>query len=139
MPRAPLKPRNRSKVLQGEILPPEKHHGTGHKGFQKGMAKPAGSGRKKGQQNVITTQLKLEIIAAAQEIGIDGQGTEKLRGYLKQLATRFPKTYAHLLARVLPYQVNASVDHEHRVFRSEEEVEAEMRKRGLPIPRHLFN
>lgn len=115
-------------------------HGTGDRGFQKGMAKPEGSGRKKGQQNHITTLLKEEIIAAAAEIGDkDFGGRERLRGYLKYLARNHPKSYSNLLARVLPYQVNASVDHEHRVYRNREEIEEAMRERGLPVPSRMFN
>lgn len=138
MSRRPLKPRNRDNiVLQGEVIPPEKQHGTGHGGFQKGMAKPTGSGRKKGQQNTVTTLLKEAIVLAASNVGDKLENNRGLMAFLENCAQRFPKSYMHLLARVLPYQVNASVDHEHRVFRTEQEVEEEMRKRGIPIPKYF--
>ncbi|HVX56436.1 MAG TPA: hypothetical protein VHA37_01780 [Candidatus Saccharimonadales bacterium] len=150
MTRPPLKPRKqqteqpKKEPLEGDVFAPDgtliPSKFTGGKGsFRKGMKKIPGSGRKKGQQNKISTLLKEEIIRAAQDIGENGDGLDELRGYLRVCARHFPKSYMHLLARVLPYQVNATVDHEHRVFRTREEIEAEMRRRGLPIPKSMFN
>jgi len=48
-----------------------------------------------------------------------------------------PKTYAYLLARVLPVQLKGRLiqEHEHRIYRSVDEVKAELNERGLPIER----
>lgn len=113
---------------------------TAPRGFHKGMAKMEGSGRKKGQQNHITKLLKEEIIAAAVELGdMDFGGRDQLRGYLMFLGRNHPKAYSSLLARVLPYQVNASVENTHKVYRTREEIEEAMRERGLPVPSRMFN
>lgn len=141
MTRPPLKQRSgdnqktAKKVADdlGIDLPPPVHAG-GRGTFYKGQKRAATAGRKKGVPNKTTQLLKECILDAASEIGSDGQGTEELKGYLKTLALHFPKSYAQLLARVLPYQVNVQQPREKRVFRTKEEIEDEMRARGLPVP-----
>lgn len=107
--------------------------------FTKGHTRAPTSGRKKGTQNKTTTILKEAIILAAALHGSDGNGTDQLVGYLLNAAEKFPKQYLSLLGRVLPYQVNATIEDTERVYRTQEEVEAEMRRRGLPIPSNMFN
>lgn len=57
--------------------------------------------------NKITQDLKQGIVAAAAEIGYDGNGLGGLQGYLKYLGEDYPKQFVSLLGRVIPLQVNA--------------------------------
>jgi hypothetical protein len=57
-------------------------------------------------------------------------GEDGLRGYLRWLALYGAKTYAGLIGRVLPYQVQDTTP-QHRVL-SRQEVEEELKLRGLP-------
>ncbi len=58
--------------------------------------------------NKITTDLKQGIVGAAAELGEDGRGKNGLQGYLKFLASKYPKQFSSLLGRVIPLQVNAT-------------------------------
>ena len=64
--------------------------------------------RKPGTPNAITRDLKRGIIGAAERHGEDGLGTNGVEGYCFLLASRHPKIFAGLLAKVLPMQINAS-------------------------------
>lgn len=99
-------------------------------------------GRVKGQPNKITRQLKDAIIMAAEQCGEDGKGKDQLVGYLKRLARNYPKTFAALLGRVLPMQITGKIEGEatlHVKYKSVEEVKAELKERGLPIPDRVFH
>jgi len=71
--------------------------------FKKGDAKPPGSGRKKGQENEITTQLKEIILRTFDEVG----GI----AYLKMVAMQDPKTFCTLLGKLIPAEIKAELDH----------------------------
>ena len=86
--------RLRASPRGGEILAPEKGQRPG--------------GRKKGVPNKLTTILKDAILLAAEQVGEDGRGKDGLVGYLRKIARTQPKTYAALLGRLLPYQINES-------------------------------
>lgn len=62
-------------------------------------------GRPKGAVNKTTKALKEAILAAAEEVGMDGNGAEGLTGYLKRVATEDVKAFSSLLGKVLPMQV----------------------------------
>jgi hypothetical protein len=51
--------------------------------------------------------LRLLILDAAAQIGLDGSGKEGLLGYLKFTATAFPKQYMALLSKVMPLQIDS--------------------------------
>jgi hypothetical protein len=65
-------------------------------------------GRRKGSQDKISRDLKNGILDAAIAHGRDGEGTDGLAGYLFLLASENRKTFASLLARILPYNVSAT-------------------------------
>ena len=68
-----------------------------------------GPGRVKGKQNKICRDLKEGLLEGAILHGYDGAGEDGLIGYCHHLAERHPKAYAMLLARLLPYNMNANV------------------------------
>lgn len=76
------------------------------------MAKPKGSpktgGRKKGTPNKTTALLKDAILKAAEAHGKDGKGTDDVAGYCYFLANEHPQSFATLLGKVLPMQVQGS-------------------------------
>jgi hypothetical protein len=51
--------------------------------------------------------LRLLVLDAAAEIGLDGSGKEGLLGYLKYAATAYPKQYMALLSKVMPLQIDS--------------------------------
>ncbi|WP_063800393.1 hypothetical protein [Bradyrhizobium lablabi] len=57
----------------------------------------------------ITRDLKHGIIDAAVAYGSDGNGKGGLTGYLFFLAGKHPKAFAGLLGKMLPLQVNGSI------------------------------
>lgn len=71
--------------------------------------KPPEHGRAAGTVNRITRDLKAGIVDAATAYGSDGNGTGGLTGYLFMLAGDHPKAFASLLGKMLPLQVNGSV------------------------------
>jgi hypothetical protein len=73
------------------------------------------------------------IIGAAEELGSDGKGAGGLQGYMKFLGRTDTKTFGMLLRAAIPTQINATV--EPQVFRTEAEIVAEMRARGIPHQR----
>lgn len=62
-------------------------------------------GRQKGTPNKTTGALKDAILLAADQVGEDGSGKDKLVGYLRTVAKSDVKAFASLLGRVLPMQV----------------------------------
>jgi hypothetical protein len=111
--------------------------------FQKGHRKFGG--RKKGTPNVVTKDLKIAIIDAAERLGSDGKGKDGLVGYLMALAAGEPRTFGALLRALLPLQIAPKPDDTITTFRrSAEEIREELIKRGvpasllqLPKPRHV--
>ncbi|BBB99001.1 hypothetical protein [Bradyrhizobium elkanii] len=94
--------------------------------FQKGVA-PKYS-RQKGVLNKVTRDIKNGIIEGAIQHGYDGKGKGGLDGYLRMCATKYPKQYMRLLARVLPYTITAEI--ESRALIASINV--------IPIPADLF-
>ena len=73
-----------------------------------GKGQPKTGGRKKGTPNKTTALLKDAIISAASKHGMDGQGAEDLTGYCYFLANEHPQSFATLLGKVLPMQVQGN-------------------------------
>ena len=110
-------------------------------------------GRKPGTPNKVSKLLKDAVLLAAEEVGyitykhdkkgklvLSATGVDGLVGYLKYLAINEPRSFAILLGRVLPMQVavrdtGTSPD---VVYKTVEEVRAEMREKGIPIDK-FFN
>jgi hypothetical protein len=106
--------------------------------FQKGQPRAEGAGRKKGQQNATTKLLKTAISGSAEKLGMlepiyrtrkvknrygrmvtentdevigwQPSGKGGTEGFLVWLGCHYPRSYAVLLGRLLPLQVNAKVD-----------------------------
>ena len=109
-----------------------------HRGrFQKGWR--GGPGRPKGVPDRSRADLSQLIMDAATETGfikLDengkrvGSGEDGCKGYLKWLALHEPRTYAALLARILPYYVSTELPED---ILSHEETLAELKARCLSI------
>lgn len=80
--------------------------------FQKGMAKPPGSGRKPGTPNKVPTLLRDALIKAAELEGSDRNGKGELIGFLRQASRTHKGQFLTLLGRVLPLQINANFNGE---------------------------
>jgi hypothetical protein len=76
----------------------------------------AGKGRPAGSPNKTTTALKEAILAAAEAVGADGEGSEGLTGYLKKVAKEDVKAFSGLLGKVLPLQVNGAGENGEHLF-----------------------
>jgi hypothetical protein len=77
--------------------------------FRAGPDHPRKGRRPKGVPNKITGTLREAIITAASLHGADGHGAGALTGYLAFLASNYPHTFAGLLGKLLPYQINGSI------------------------------
>jgi hypothetical protein len=100
---------------------------------------PGGPGRPKGSRNKVGTDLKAMILNAAMRTGfikIDengnriGTGVDGCEGYLMWLCLYEPRTFAGLLARILPYYITSDA---LPPVLSEAEMEAELKELGLPL------
>jgi hypothetical protein len=100
--------------------------------FEKGHVKRAG--RTKGTPNKLTREIKDAIVGAAAELGSNGKGKGGLQGFMKFLAREELKTFGTLIRAIIPTQINATVS-PPRVYRSPEEIRAEMTARGIPYQR----
>lgn len=113
---------------------------------------PRRGGRVRGQPNKFNQHLKDLIVLAADEVGdvtmYLQNGTEDEEGkiikntvedrggalgYLKWLAVHEPKSYAAMLARMIPQDVMVGPQGpSEEVYETREELEAELKRRGLP-------
>jgi hypothetical protein len=90
------------------------------------------SGKPKGATALIGRDLKQQILMAAAAQGFDGAGQGQLQGFLQMCAARYPKAYLHVLAKLVPLQVqseaSASITSVHvhsipsRTFLSSEDI-----------------
>jgi hypothetical protein len=86
-----------------EILEPD--DGRNPSWFKKGGPRPDGAGRQPGSANRVTRILKEALIIAAEEEGRDGHGAGELVGFLRRLINEDIRSFAALLGRVIPLQV----------------------------------
>lgn len=88
-------------------LPPpkqkQKHRRGPGRPFQKGY--DPNKGRKPGSQNKLTVNLRKAILLAADQVGENNRGKDGLLGFLRRLAKNDTKTFAQLLAKLIPTQV----------------------------------
>ena len=77
-------------------------------------------GRQKGTPNKTTKILKDAILQAAEEVGVDGEGSGGLVGYCKMVAVASPQAFCGLLGKVLPTQLSTDPDNPlvHRIERT---------------------
>lgn len=79
---------------------------------QKGDPKIAGSGRKKGTPNKVPALLREAVVMAARLEGSNRKGKGELVGFLRMASRTHKGNFLTLLGRVLPLQVNASIQGE---------------------------
>jgi hypothetical protein len=93
-------------------------------------------GRPVGGANKIVRQLKEAVITAAELEGYNGEGQDKLIGFLRMVARRDLRSFCSLLGRVIPVQMQEEQTRDVRVevtYRSIEEVRIELENRGISI------
>jgi hypothetical protein len=102
--------------------------------FKPGHEKIPGSGRRPGQQARYTRLLKEAVMEAAELEGSDGEGKDGLIGLLRRIAKEDIKTFAMLLARAMPLQIEGRNDVRVEVmYDSVEEVRDELAARGISM------
>ncbi|MGH6715508.1 MAG: hypothetical protein ACREDC_04870 [Bradyrhizobium sp.] len=73
------------------------------------------------------------LLKGAERRGRDGKGHDGLVGYMDFLAEKYPREYLAALVQLIGREPpRKEVD--DRPFKSSEEAEAELRRRGLPMP-----
>ena len=87
------------------------------------------SGRPRGPNRVNRT-LREAIVMAAEELGSDGRGRGDLIGFLRMLIKRDLKSFVGLMGRCMPLDLHTKAE-EPVTYRSVEEVEAELARRGI--------
>jgi hypothetical protein len=98
-------------------------------------------GRTVGSLNKITRTMKDAAVAAAEELGhlpikqwakqLDVGDPNGLKQYFKFLAIKHPKSYAVILARIMPLHVTTPGNKLPK-YLTEEQMRAELRNAGLP-------
>jgi hypothetical protein len=76
-------------------------------------------GRRPGSPNVMTRELKVAIITAAQRLGSDLKGTDGVVGYLTRIAKDDIKTFTMLLRAVLPLQIKSKTNENWRDLKAD--------------------
>jgi hypothetical protein len=102
--------------------------------FKTGHAKFGGRGT--GSKNRIARLLKEAVITAAELEGSDGEGKDKLVGFLRKVAKEDLRSFCGLLGRIIPVQVLEEQQRDVRVevtYRSIDEVREELENRGISI------
>ena len=106
--------------------------------FKKGEQRP-GTGRKKGQQNRITRDLKEAIIMAAEMVGSNGAGKDGCAGYLAWLAKKQPQVFGMLMGKLLPMQLTGANGGPLKIeHKTKDDLLAAFKQRGLPAPTTLM-
>ena len=65
--------------------------------------------KQKGMKDLFGRDLKRQILEAAASQGFNGAGQGGLQGFLQMCASRYPKAYLHVLAKLVPQQLQAEV------------------------------
>lgn len=109
--------------------PPPKRAKPGPHRYQKG--KPKLGGRKQGSTNKVPRLLKECLVMAAELEGMDRKGKDELVGFLRHLARKDIKSFAGLLGRIIPFEIESRNISVEVTYRSVEEVQREMASRGI--------
>jgi hypothetical protein len=114
-----------------EILGPEE--GRNPSWFKKGHV-VEGGGRPPGATNKVTRILKEALIVAAVEEGRDGHGSGELVGFLRRLANEDIRSFAALLGRVIPLQVENKGDMRVEItYDTIDQVRQELEAQGINL------
>jgi hypothetical protein len=114
-----------------EILEPD--DGRNPSWFKKGQV-IEGRGRPPGSSNKVTRILKEALIVAACEEGRDGAGEGELVGFLRRLANEDIRSFAALLGRVIPLQVENKGDMRVEItYDTVDEVRRELEAQGINL------
>lgn len=107
--------------------------------FEGGRTKSGG--RAKGTPNKTTRVLKEALLLAAEVVGEDGKGKDGLVGYLVNVARTEPRSFMPVLAKLLPMQISASVEHEIKdiSYQNRGALIDALRKRGILNPELIAN
>jgi hypothetical protein len=112
----------------------------GREAFSRDSQPRRNPGRPKGSRNKMGRDLMELVMQAAEELGflredesgvLVGTGEEGVLGYLKWIGINRPERLVALMSRGIPKQVYANVT--HKVIRTPQEIDAELRERGLPV------
>jgi hypothetical protein len=100
---------------------------------------PKTMGRPPGVPNKLTRIIKEAILLAGEAQGnaiatAKKEPREGLVSYLKDLADKHPRSYAMLLSKVLPMQIER-VSSATAEYKTVEELQQALRERGLPVDR----
>jgi hypothetical protein len=91
-------------------------------------------GRRYGSHNTIGHNLKVAILDAAARCKHSNDGT--LEGFLLYCAETFPQDYLRVVGKLIPYRYN--IEGTMRHLQTADEIKAELRARGVPVPDCLF-
>ena len=92
---------------------------------------PARRGRPRGSRNVFSRLVKEAVIEAANRIGIDGQGTDGMVGYMEHLGRNNESVFGGLLRGVMGQQVSVERVEQPKEYPTEAEVLAELKRFGI--------
>jgi hypothetical protein len=101
------------------------------KRFDKEQQPKRPRGRPKGATNLLTRNLREAIRGGCEDCGFDGKGAGGLRGYMKRLAIKDPKTMGTLVRSIIPMEVKVE-EKKVQVSLTLDEVKAELARLGLP-------
>jgi hypothetical protein len=87
--------------------------------------------RERGQRQGPPGNLVEALILAAAQVGEDGRGYGEIGGYFRRLSTKCPAGYHLLLNLAIQLNITTSVDWKDKPDDRLEDVEAELRKRGM--------
>src|SRR3974390_1058809 len=79
--------------------------------FKKGVRRHPAAGRKKGQQNRVTREIREAVLAAGNNLGLDLKGYGGLTGYFMRVGIKSPSTLAQIAGRLLPRKVEPKINH----------------------------
>jgi len=114
-----------------EHLEPNPNTKSGYS-FRKGHKRLGG--RVKGQVSKPKKMLRELLLQAAELEGSDGEGKDGILGLLRRLAKEDLRTFAILLGRVMPLQIETRSDVRVDVtYRSVEEVRRDLEDRGISM------
>ncbi len=78
--------------------------------FKKGVPRHPAAGRKKGQPNRVTREIREAILAACNNLGFDLKGYGGLTGFFMRVGIKSPNTLAHLAGKLLSLKVEPKIE-----------------------------